>query len=375
MAENINSKGGRSSLKPRREPYWSRLSTGLYVGFRKLVAGEGTWIARSRMEDGKQKYQSIGTFDAYDKAAKSAQEWARKMDAGIEDFGGTVEAACKAYVEYIGQHKSAAAKKDPEGRFQRLVYGSRFGQIKLDKLKSTQVREWLQKQTPEAAKPEALRKSKDSANRNLNTLKAALNRALNDRLVSTDAGWRTVNRFPGAGKSRDRLLRMSERRAIVAHCTADLAALIKGLLLTLSRPGEIASAKVGDFDPARGTLNLDGKTGARTITLSTEAIKFFKSQSKGKLPSAPLLSTEYGQQWNKDMWKKPFKAAVIAAKLPEDTVIYHLRHAAISEAISGGMDPFTVAKLAGTSTTMIDKHYGHLRHDITRSGLDALKVL
>ncbi|MFP3560129.1 site-specific integrase, partial [Paraburkholderia sp. SIMBA_049] len=40
-----------------------------------------------------------------------------------------------------------------------------------------------------------LRRAKDSANRNLASLKAALNLALRDRLVATDAGWRTVVPF------------------------------------------------------------------------------------------------------------------------------------------------------------------------------------
>ena len=43
--------------------------------------------------------------------------------------------------------------------------------------------------------------------------------------------------------------------------------------------------------------------------------------------------------------------------------MYRLRHVAISEMIAGGVDTFLVAKLAGTSTAMIDKHHGHLRHE------------
>ena len=35
---------------------------------------------------------------------------------------------------------------------------------------------------------------------------------------------------------------------------------------------------------------------------------------------------------------------------------------------------FLVAKLAGTSTAMIDKHYGFLRHTQTRASLDAVAM-
>ena len=34
--------------------------------------------------------------------------------------------------------------------------------------------------------------------------------------------------------------------------------------------------------------------------------------------------------------------------------------------IAGGVDSFLVAKLAATSTAMIDKHYGHLRHVVDK---------
>jgi hypothetical protein len=61
MAFNIKSKSGRSSLPARREAYWSRVRTGLYVGYRKLKVGEGTWIAR-RQENGEKQYRALGTI-------------------------------------------------------------------------------------------------------------------------------------------------------------------------------------------------------------------------------------------------------------------------------------------------------------------------
>src|SRR5690606_2909496 len=146
-------------LKPRREPYWSRIETGLFIGYRKMDEGDGTWIARRRGDDGKQKYQSLGSFPdhkkAYDHAAKGAQKWARQQDQGV-NFNGTVEAACQNYVTYIGQHKSENTKKDAEGRFNRLVYGTPFGRIKLSNLKASQVRDWLNNQIPDSD-PETVR--------------------------------------------------------------------------------------------------------------------------------------------------------------------------------------------------------------------------
>jgi len=98
--------------------------------------------------------------------------------------------------------------------------------------------------------------------------------------------------------------------------------------------------------------------GHRLVSLSTSAIAFFETQTRDKIGNAPILATEFGQRWNKDSWKKPFKAAVAAAKLPSSLVMYSLRHTAISEMIAHGIDSFEVARMAGTSTEMIDKHYG-----------------
>lgn len=55
--------------------------------------------------------------------------------------------------------------------------------------------------------------------------------------------------------------------------------------------------------------------------------------------------------------------------------MYSLRHTAISEMIASGIDSFEVARMAGTSTEMIDKHYGHLRHDRMRAKLDAVAII
>ena len=60
---------------------------------------------------------------------------------------------------------------------------------------------------------------------------------------------------------------------------------------------------------------------------------------------------------------------------PRRVVMYSLRHKAISEMIANGIDSFEVARMAGTSTEMIDKHYGHLRHDRMRAKLDAIGIL
>lgn len=382
MATDLKSKTSRDKLMVRKEPYWTRVSEGLYVGFRRLKAGAGTWIARRRRSASPgQDYRSLGTLDnvaeakKLDEAVKLTKAWGEGVDAGASHKAVTVEAACRAYVERQKHHKSKASAADAEGRFTRLVYGKPFGAVHLDRLRTTTVKAWLEAMLDNDGDEEDLRRSKDSANRNLNTLKAALNLALTDRLVANDTGWKTVKPYPKAGKRRQRFLDKADRAKLLAECEDDLRDLVTALLLTGARSGEIANANAGDLDLSQGTLKLSGKTGTRTITLSTAALAFFEGKITNKLPTAPLLTDAQCIRWNKDSWKKRFKDAVRTAGLPEDVVMYTLRHVAISEMIAAGMDSFLVAKLSGTSTSMIDRHYGHLRHDKTRDSLDAVVII
>lgn len=376
MGIKIDSKTQRAKLDPRREPYWSRIEEGFFLGYRKIDQGDGTWIARVR-EDGKQKYQALGTFDDYDNAAKAARDWQQQRGQGVTKTDLTVSDVCREYVTHLKTENGAASSRDAEIRFKRLVYDAPIGKIILAKLKTTDVRAWINKQlaTEDDDDEEDLRRSKDTANRCLASFKAALNFALKDRLVATDAGWKTITPFRGVGRRREHLLTQAERTSLLEACPDDLKRLVKGLLLTAARPGEIAKATVADFDKRQGTLILCGKTGRRIATVSTTARTFFAEQIKDKLPSAYILTNEYGQQWKKDDWKKPFKAASKKAKLPDNIVMYHLRHAAISEMILAGMQTSLIAMLAGTSTAMIDKHYGHLQHEQTRTMLDNVSII
>ncbi|MFM0619428.1 tyrosine-type recombinase/integrase [Paraburkholderia nemoris] len=379
MTSSITTKTARDKLAPRREPYFARVQSGLYVGFRKLAEGEGTWIARRRAETGKQEYRALGTFANYDDAAKATLEWANSLDAGVSPKSTTVKDACDHYVKHLGLHKGSASKADAEGRFKRLVYDDKIAKIDLSKLRTSHLKDWLANQIDtieESAEDEDdLRRAKDSANRNLASLKAALNLALHDRLVATDAGWKTVSKFKDVGRRRQSFLPSEQRLAFVGACAEDIGRLVKAMLFTAARPGELAKASVKHFDREQGTLALDGKTGYRIVSLSSSAIQFFKEQTTDKIADAPIFTTEYGQRWNKDSWKKPIKEAAKAAKLPPTIVMYSLRHTAISEMIANGIDSFEVARMAGTSTEMIDKHYGHLRHDRMRAKLDAIAIL
>src|SRR5690606_9678616 len=223
----------------------------------------------------------------------------------------TVKSVCETYVKNLSASGKSAAAKDAEGRFKRLVYGNEIGDLLLDKLRSDHLRSWLNNQVAqsEAAGEEEIRRSKDSANRNLASLKAALNSAFNDNLVHSDIAWRTVGKFPKVSKGRtSAYLDMAQRKALLAACPHDLALLVRAILLTGARPGELAALRVPDFNKHQGVVLFPkGKIGARSAQLSSDAIGFFTELTKDRIGNTPLLLRADGKMWGKDAWKEPFR--------------------------------------------------------------------
>src|SRR5205085_126062 len=58
----LDTRSARSRLPPRREPYWTVISGGCALGYRRGANG-GTWIGRFRDDTGRQHYEAVGAAD------------------------------------------------------------------------------------------------------------------------------------------------------------------------------------------------------------------------------------------------------------------------------------------------------------------------
>src|SRR5204862_3740323 len=58
----LDTRSARAKLAARREPYWTVMSAGCALGYRRGAKG-GTWIGRFRGDDGRQHYHPIGAAD------------------------------------------------------------------------------------------------------------------------------------------------------------------------------------------------------------------------------------------------------------------------------------------------------------------------
>ena len=84
---NILTPTGRGKLAVRvHEPYWRTLDRGQALGFRKITADRGTWIARMRPKDGSAKYEYSPLHDVspdfdYKQAEEAARKWFAQKDS------------------------------------------------------------------------------------------------------------------------------------------------------------------------------------------------------------------------------------------------------------------------------------------------------
>lgn len=373
MASKIDTKSKRDRLKVRREPYWDKLQSGGYLGFRR-TDNEGNWNARFRDEHGKQNYKSLTLpphlpINLYDTAASEARKWFDGLSAGAKPKSGTVAEAADAYVEVLRTRNGDAAAKDAKGRIDRYIRQS-LGKKRVDKLRRADVESWLLGFVPKEGKPEEIRCAKASANRNFATFKAILNRAYEGGDVTTAHAWIGVKKFQGVDGARTTFLTREQVRKLIGSVSGGFQHLLMAGALTGARYGEICALRAKDFDRAARVLHVQrGKTSQRIIPLTKEMMKFFGERAKAKLPEAHLLTRDDGRPWGHSDQDELMRAAVKEARLPKATVFYTLRHTFIATNIMAGMDIYSVAEVAGTSIEMIERYYGKFLKDRVRDAM------
>lgn len=368
----------RAKLKIRREPHWHKIQRGGYLGYRRIEDG-GTWIARWRDERGKHHYRAlalgpVAPESAFDTASKAASAWFKETAAGVVGRS-TVKDAAARYVDSRRIEKGEPAARDAQGRIDRCI-NPELGTRPLDRLTTADVEEWRNGLVPAKLDEENTRRAKDSANRNLATLKALLNHAWRIGLVGSKDAWAKVEKFKGMGEARKVFLNPEQRKRLLDQCAGSFRDLIEAGFLTGARYGELRALLVSDYDKARRVLSIrKGKTGPRSVPLSDAAAKLFDRLRKAKLPSAALLTRDDGQPWQHSDQDKVMREAVKKAKLPHGTVYYTLRHTFIANALTNGIDIHTVAKLCGTSVAMIEAHYVKLLHSDARGKLNRIAFI
>ena len=386
MGTKIDTVTARNKLEGRREPYWHKMSRGCSLGYRKMsTEHNGTWQVRYRNNDGTHITKTLGKFEQYppnqrfDLAMNAAREWVSQFGCGVVPSAITVIEACLAYVEKIRSAKGDNAAEDLAYRYRRWVLNDPIHKIQLTKATREDFQNFHSRLTTapvKVGKSGITRpRSKDTVNRDVAAVRAALNQAMKDGKTATDFAWRTsLASFKNVTRRRDLYLDRGQRMQLIENSPPDLGRFLRGLSILPLRPGAAAALSVKDYDATLGVIKIGkDKAGAdRKFKVPREIAALLLTSIAGRPATEPLFVRDNGQRWNKDAWKDPLKVAAAASGLPLETIAMSLRHSVITDLVHGGLDLLTVAQISGTSVAMIEKHYGHLRGDVAAAALAKL---
>jgi integrase len=408
----------RQKLEPGTD-HTETLALGRYLLYRRPLNGAaGSWTARFYNRDTKKMTQApIGHADdfltadgmailTYAQATTKAEEWFKEQEGkAILAAGGEVPRDGPYLVKDVMAAYLARLVKDGAGSAKNVELSINahillaLGEEDVSRLTKKKLEEWHQKLAAQGKRksvargadpehhdpptdPEQIRQRKDTANRILTNLKAALNMAMEEGKVHGAAPWREVMPFKDVGKSRVRFLEKDEHQALVNAITdPEFQALVIGALATGARYGELSRCKVHDFDAKSKTLFIQrGKNGkSRHIKLAKESVPWFIRFTKGRAADEPLFKhtgVARDSREDKDDWmpydqvsrmRKACKAAGI-----KSLGFHELRHTYASGLVNEGMPLiYVAAQLGHRDTRMVERYYGHLAPTALSEAVDA----
>ena len=329
------------------------------------ASGAGTWWARVLVASKPARYRmaALAHADDHEDADgtrvldwKQAQAAARLWAARQTGTGPlTVARACERYVEHLRSRKGERAAREVEGRARRHILPV-LGAKRVADLTADEMRKWHAGMV-RGDDDESRRRSRDSANRVLTILKAALNSAFRDGLVSDDRAWRRVGAFAGVGEARKVILGDPELQALIVACPP--------------RPARARGRGSLDRRPAR---RADRRPGARPGRRRGHAARVRQDRpardppdpggaglvpraGERQAPDAHLFTTAEGTAWTRSFHTRRFAAAAAAAGLTRRRPSTPCGTATSAALLKAGVPAKAVADHCGTSLAMIARHY------------------
>ncbi|MDR4305677.1 site-specific integrase [Chelatococcus sambhunathii] len=388
------SRASRSKLPLSDAPEWEEINPGVRLGYRRgrgTIGRGGTWLVATRRPNGQRVQARLALADdvatadgagvlSHEQAKEAARAWAKAVRAG--DGASPALTVGEALDRYLEAREAEGMKSVYDARSRSKTHiRPKLGKIRLTDLTRERLERWRNDmaQAPKrvrtsrfADKPnvreiapddvDGKRRRRDTANRTLTTLKAALNWAHEHQLVDDDRAWRKVKPFRGTTAARVRFLTLPEQQRLLNTSGGALRDLVAAALMTGARFGELARLQVRDFDAANETVFIaESKSGkARHVPLTAGGVTLFERLALGRAPLEPLLRQDSGETWKPATYQRPFKAALDRAKI-ENLTLHELRHSYASAMVKAGAPLLVVAHALGHSDTrMCEKHYAHL---------------
>jgi len=385
------------------------ISNGCYLVYRRPSNGsDGKWsVCWVNPKTKVQKRETIGAADDFHKANKKtilsytqaknlAIKWfEQKTNEFWEKDANSSPSNSYTVAEALDDYFKDGEKRGMKGVGRAKMSAKAWiiptlGKIVIKNLTRAQLESWLDyistsprriraKKGQSAYAPPPMtedekRARKDSANRILSILKAALNFAVDHGLSEvTNPPWKKVKSFRGTTTSRIRFLKPEEQIKLIAACPHEFRNLVKGALLTGCRYGELARLRHKDYSPHSDIPTIfvaESKSGKpRRIVLTTEGAALFDELTAKKQNPDDLIftnstkrmkRTDSGGKWLESDQKHYMRKACEAADI-EPITFHELRHTYASTLVNNKCPlPVVAAQLGHSDSRMVEKHYSHL---------------
>ncbi len=404
MIEALNNREVRKQLQVAGFPVWLSLSQGHHLGYRKGVES-CSWLARVRLRGRGYRQCYLGEADdtlcadgstilTFGQACAKADKWFAEFNEMSCRFPAKASdnpmypdlppappfTVAHAMVDYMKWYRESRRG------FERIYYAAtaqiipQMGSEPIDALTTPLIREWFEATAAMPARvrsrdgapqqyraksddPDARRKRRNTANKSLAILKAALSRAFESGWVDSDLAWRRVRKFRRVEARNARLLTKEECRLLIAALPEPLRPLAIGALVTGCRVQELKVLRAGDYVRELGRIVIqDGKGGFRRhVSLTDEGLDFFERLAHGKKATDFLFTQENGQPWGRHGHVRHFQKASAEAGIQPPATFHHLRHTYASYAAMAGIPLPVIAKQLGhRDTRMVEHYYAHL---------------
>ena len=383
----FETRAARARLTSQPRAYWRQIAQGLFIGYRK-GKNSGVWIAR-HLVGGKYREAVIGKADDfqdadgqfylnYRQAIEKVQtcELEGVSQAKVYKAGAyTVSQALDDYLEdYIARSNKATYTISANMRKNILPV---LGRTAVSMLTTKAIRKWHTSLVKTSSDPEVVRKSRHTANKNLSTLKAALNFAYREEKVKEDRAWRLVQPFKNVDKPRVMFLSFSEATRLINACEGNFRFMVQAALLTGCRYGELCRMTAGDIEGGRAYIPRTKSGQPRHAYLTKQGQQFFASHIAGKRSTELIFRRDDGKAWGKSHQNRPIKKACERAGIKPAISFHILRHSYAAALAKEGIALQMIAEAIGDSDTrIVQRHYAHLSPDHVLDSIQrALPVL
>lgn len=350
-------------------------------GVRVTANGARAFVLNYRRKlDGRERRITIGAFPAWSTAAArtEAARLRRAIDGGADPVGEqqamrdapTVADMCDRFAEdQLGEDsKLRPSTRKSYASYIRNIIKPRLGKLKVAAVTFSEV-ETLHRQI-----------SKEGGKYTANRLLALLSRMLN---LAVRWQWRSDNPSKGVERHQEHKREVYVVGEQLTRLTAALAAepdqqaanVLRMLLLTGARKGEVLSARWDDLDLKRGNWNKPHTTTkqkkSHRVPLSAPACALLDSIERADSEYVfPGRHNDGHRQRVQEAWARICKAAGI-----KGVRVHDLRHTYASHLASAGVGLHTIGALLGHASPVTTARYAHLFDDPLRQATERVGAI